>query len=111
MAVRAGLTALLLALLLAPAAGAQMPGGAPQAPAGALHRYYSGSTNTHWVTPTPVSGDFATETTCGRVAEDRPAIGGLLLWKDEANFLRLDRGALGEDSGPPVSSVGQSPSR
>ena len=34
----------LVVLLAAPAAAAQMPGGAPQAPPGALHRYYSGST-------------------------------------------------------------------
>jgi hypothetical protein len=55
----------LLALLVAAPASAQMPGGAPQSPAGALHRYYSSSTNTHWVTPTPVAGDFAFEQTLG----------------------------------------------
>ncbi len=59
------LFALLATLVLAPAASAQMPGGAPQAPAGALHRYYSSSANTHWVTPTPVAGDFAYERTLG----------------------------------------------
>ena len=59
------LFALLATLVLAPAASAQMPGGAPQAPAGALHRYYSPSTDTHWVTPTPVGGDFAYELSLG----------------------------------------------
>ena len=65
MPVKAGLAALLVVLFAAPSAAAQMPGGAPQAPAGALHRYYSSSTNTHWVTPTPVGGDFAYERTLG----------------------------------------------
>ena len=65
MTVKAGLTALVVLLLAAPTAAAQMPGGAPQAPPGALHRYYSSSTNTHWVTPTPVAGDFAYEFSLG----------------------------------------------
>ena len=43
-------------LLAAAPAAAQMPGGAPQEPPGALHRYYNSSTNTHWVTPTPGGG-------------------------------------------------------
>ena len=42
-----------------------MPGGAPQSPPGALHRYYSAANNTHWVTPTPVAGDYAYEQTLG----------------------------------------------
>ena len=42
-----------------------MPGGAPQEPPGALHRYYSAGNNTHWVTPTPVAGDYAFEQTLG----------------------------------------------
>jgi hypothetical protein len=53
-----------LAFFAAPAA-AQMPGGAPQEPPGALHRYYNANTNTHWVTPTPVAGDFQYEFTLG----------------------------------------------
>ena len=43
--------------------------------AGALHRYYSASTNTHWVTPTPVTGDFAYEQTLGFL-RPRPEPGG-----------------------------------
>src|SRR5215217_5410570 len=62
---RCSLAALLLALLLAAPASAQMPGGATQSPAGALHRYYSASNTTHWVTPTPVAGDYAYEQTLG----------------------------------------------
>ncbi|HET8951215.1 MAG TPA: carboxypeptidase-like regulatory domain-containing protein [Solirubrobacteraceae bacterium] len=65
MAAKAGLLALLALLLTAPAAGAQMPGGAPQAPPGALHRYYSGSIGTHWVTTKPVGGDYAYEFSLG----------------------------------------------
>ena len=56
---------MLLALLVAAPASAQMPGGAPQSPPGALHRYYSAQNNTHWVTPTPVAGDYAYEQTLG----------------------------------------------
>jgi hypothetical protein len=56
--------ALALALPAAPAA-AQMPGGAPQQPPGALVRYYNSSTNTHWVTPTPVTDGFAYEQSLG----------------------------------------------
>lgn len=65
MAGRIALLAALVFSMWAAPAGAQMPGGAPQAPAGALHRYYSSSTGTHWVTPTPVSGDFAYEFSLG----------------------------------------------
>jgi regulation of enolase protein 1 (concanavalin A-like superfamily) len=43
-----------------------------------------------------VAGDFAMQTACVPVAENRPAMGGLLLWKDKANFLRLDRGTGGK---------------
>jgi adenylate cyclase len=42
------------------------------------------------------TGDFAIETVCGCVSGENPAIGGLLLWKDRENFLRLDRGLRGE---------------
>jgi tetratricopeptide (TPR) repeat protein/regulation of enolase protein 1 (concanavalin A-like superfamily) len=41
------------------------------------------------------SGDFAVQTVCLPVLEEKPAIGGLLLWKDEENYLRLDRGTRG----------------
>lgn len=36
------------------------------------------------------------QTTCAPVSDARPAIDGLLLWKDRENYLRLDRGATGE---------------
>lgn len=42
----------------------------------------------------PASG-FAVQVTCAPTASDRPAVGGLLLWVDEANYLRLDRGSGG----------------
>jgi hypothetical protein len=40
-------------------------------------------------------GDWAVATVCGPAVADRPAIGGLLLWQDEENYLRLDRGTRG----------------
>lgn len=48
-----------------------------------------------------VSGDFAVQAVCVPVLTpalggQKPAIGGLLLWKDRQNFLRLDRGIRGE---------------
>lgn len=42
-----------------------------------------------------VSGNFAVQTVCGPVSGEKPAIGGLLLWKDGQNWLRLDRGEHG----------------
>ncbi len=43
----------------------------------------------------PVECDFAAQTVSVPAREDRPAIGGLLLWKDEENYLRIDRGIRG----------------
>ena len=43
----------------------------------------------------PVRGDFVAETVCGVACEDRPAMGGLVLWQDARNFLRLAWGAHG----------------
>jgi hypothetical protein len=43
-----------------------------------------------------VEGNFVAQTICMPTMADRPAIGGLLLWRDEKNYLRLDRGAYGE---------------
>jgi tetratricopeptide (TPR) repeat protein len=40
------------------------------------------------------SGDFAVQTACGPVS-DRPAIGGLLLWKDEQHYVHLSWGMPG----------------
>ncbi len=65
MALRAGLVALLVLLLAAPAASAQLPGNAPQAGPGVLNRYWSGSTGTHWITPGRVSGDYDFEFSLG----------------------------------------------
>jgi hypothetical protein len=49
----------------------------------------------------PVEVDWAAQTVCVPVSgpapgEEKPTIGGLLLWKDKDNFLRLDQGAYGE---------------
>lgn len=44
-----------------------------------------------------VSGDFTAQVVCVRVSAEMPSIGGILLWKDEENWLRLDRGTRGED--------------
>jgi len=41
-------------------------------------------------------GDFALQTICVAVSDEKPAMGGLLLWKDKENFLRLDRGIRGK---------------
>jgi hypothetical protein len=58
------------------------------------------------------SGDLAVQTVCTRVFDRdqgkpaggvrptigvRPAIGGLVLWKNRENYLRLERGTMGED--------------
>jgi hypothetical protein len=43
----------------------------------------------------PVSGDWVAQTVCVPATE-KPAIGGIVLWKDKKNYLRLDRGATGE---------------
>jgi tetratricopeptide (TPR) repeat protein len=45
-----------------------------------------------------VQGDWALETICRPLADDRPAIGGLLVWEDEDSYLRLDWGMLGPRS-------------
>jgi DNA-binding SARP family transcriptional activator len=42
-----------------------------------------------------VGGDLAIEAVCARVHADRPAIGGLLIWKDQSNFLHLNWGMRG----------------
>jgi hypothetical protein len=42
------------------------------------------------------SGDWVVETACAPISSTAPAIGGLVLWADERNYLRLDRGAIGE---------------
>jgi hypothetical protein len=44
----------------------------------------------------PVTGDWAFEATCEPASPERPAIGGILLWGDKRNYLRLDYGLSGE---------------
>ena len=46
----------------------------------------------------PVTGDFIVETICATAYDDRPAMGGLLLWRDPDHYLLLDwgRGGPGE---------------
>lgn len=41
--------------------------------------------------------ECAVQTVCARVSSEKPALGGILLWKDPQNFLRLDWGARGRD--------------
>ncbi len=42
-------------------------------------------------------GDFSLQVRCEPADDQTPAIGGLLLWLDERNYLRLDRGSGGRD--------------
>jgi DNA-binding SARP family transcriptional activator/regulation of enolase protein 1 (concanavalin A-like superfamily) len=46
----------------------------------------------------PANGDFAVQVTCHAATADRPAMGGLLLWQDKANYLRLTWGELDAES-------------
>ncbi|MCE7985245.1 MAG: DUF1349 domain-containing protein [Caldilinea sp. CFX5] len=43
----------------------------------------------------PVAGDFAVQVVCCAAEADRPAIGGLLLWHDQENYVRLTWGEYG----------------
>ena len=43
----------------------------------------------------PVVGEFAADAVCMRGAGDRPVIGGIVLWADVDNHLRVERGARG----------------
>jgi regulation of enolase protein 1 (concanavalin A-like superfamily) len=54
----------------------------------------------------PASGDFAVQTVCVPVSAEKPAIGGMLLWKDKENYLRLDRGISGAHEISLVGCVG-----
>jgi DNA-binding SARP family transcriptional activator len=45
----------------------------------------------------PIAGDCAVQVTCSQALADRPAIGGILLWHDKANYLCLIWGGLGAD--------------
>ena len=44
-----------------------------------------------------VDGDFAAQVTCGPACTDRPGIGGILLWQDKHNYLRLGIGVRAQD--------------
>jgi hypothetical protein len=43
----------------------------------------------------PVDGDFSIQTICHPLTEDKPAIGGLLVWQNEVNWLCLEAGGRG----------------
>jgi regulation of enolase protein 1 (concanavalin A-like superfamily) len=43
----------------------------------------------------PISGEFTAMAVCEPATPEKPAIGGLLLWQDAANYVRLDRGTRG----------------
>jgi tetratricopeptide (TPR) repeat protein len=44
----------------------------------------------------PITGDFAVQAVCVVPSKEKPAMGGLLLWKDKGNYLRLEHGTRGE---------------
>jgi tetratricopeptide (TPR) repeat protein len=44
-----------------------------------------------------ITGDFSMQSMCLPALEDKPAIGGLLFWQDNKNWLCLEIGARGED--------------
>jgi hypothetical protein len=48
-----------------------------------------------FLSPSMPTLGISVETICAPAAADRPAMGGLLLWIDPANYLRLDRGLSG----------------
>lgn len=54
----------------------------------------------------PVVGDFAIQVICQAGEAHRPALGGLLLWQDQANYLRLTWGEYGAASITLVGCMG-----
>jgi class 3 adenylate cyclase/predicted ATPase len=44
-----------------------------------------------------IKRDFTVQVVCMAAAEDKPAIGGLLFWQDDKNWLCLELGARGQD--------------
>ncbi|MFC1717930.1 AAA family ATPase [Candidatus Poribacteria bacterium] len=44
-----------------------------------------------------ISGEFAVEVRMKAASSDVPSAGGILVWKDEENFIRFERGVYGED--------------
>jgi tetratricopeptide (TPR) repeat protein len=45
----------------------------------------------------PIAGDFAAQTVSVPASAECPAMGGILIWKDPQNFLRLDKGTREKD--------------
>jgi predicted ATPase len=45
-----------------------------------------------------ISGDFAIETQIAPADEEAQAVGGLLVWKDENNFIRFEKGMRGKNN-------------
>jgi regulation of enolase protein 1 (concanavalin A-like superfamily) len=43
----------------------------------------------------PASGELAIQTVCSRATEEKPAVGGLLLWKDRQHYLHFTWGQKG----------------
>jgi hypothetical protein len=58
------------------------------------------------------SGDVIVQTACEPAfsVEERPAIGGLVLWKDSNHFLRVDRGRFGPEDILFLGNLGGQPS-
>ncbi|MFQ6042247.1 MAG: DUF1349 domain-containing protein, partial [Candidatus Poribacteria bacterium] len=44
-----------------------------------------------------ISGEFAIETRIAPASEDMPTVGGFVIWKDEDNYIRFERGMHGEN--------------
>jgi tetratricopeptide (TPR) repeat protein len=44
------------------------------------------------------SGNVAVQVSCTAGSRDTPSAGGLVMWKDEDNYLRLDRGSMAESN-------------
>ena len=43
-----------------------------------------------------ISSDFAVEVCMSPVSDNKPQMGGLLIWKDKDNFLRFEKGVYGQ---------------
>ncbi len=59
-------------------------------------RNLSGTNNSAPRLMREISGDFAVETIVSPVSDEKPYIGGILLWKDKDNFLQLEKGYWGK---------------
>jgi regulation of enolase protein 1 (concanavalin A-like superfamily) len=53
-----------------------------------------------------ISGDFAVEIKMKAASDDLPSVGGLLIWKDEKNYIQFERGRDGKDEFGLSGSVG-----